>query len=167
MFSCFEPVSSSSRQIIRKCSHVAIRQLKNLWRIKNGACRFPHRFRSRQHNPAAGAAPCPNTSHARCNSASAPRACCGRNTAGRAQAKPGLRKTPLFFEFSLCLSRACLGKMSVFIYKWRKNWRFSHHSRGSACRPSRRGSESCRGGSRGGFPYAHKTSAPCMLEDAG
>ena len=94
--------------------------LKNIWRIKNGACRFPHRFRSRQHNPAAGAAPCPNTSHARCNSASAPRACCGRNTAGRAQAKPGLRKTPLFFEFSLCLSRACLGKMIVYMYKWRK-----------------------------------------------
>jgi hypothetical protein len=34
------------------------------------------------------------------------------------------RKTPLFFEFSLCLSRACLGKMFVFIYKWRKKWRF-------------------------------------------
>ena len=31
-----------------------------------------------------------------------------------------------FFEFSLCLSRACLGKMFVFIYKWRKKWRFSH-----------------------------------------
>ena len=29
-------------------------------------------------------------------------------------------KTPLSFEFSLCLSRACLGKMIVFIYKWRK-----------------------------------------------
>ena len=26
----------------------------------------------------------------------------------------------IFFEFSLCLSRACLGKMIVFIYKWRK-----------------------------------------------
>jgi hypothetical protein len=25
-----------------------------------------------------------------------------------------------FFEFSLCLSRACLGKMIVFIYKWLK-----------------------------------------------
>ena len=25
-----------------------------------------------------------------------------------------------FFEFSLCLSRACLGKMIIFIYKWRK-----------------------------------------------
>ena len=24
----------------------------------------------------------------------------------------------LFFEFSLCLSRACLGKKIVFIYKW-------------------------------------------------
>ena len=36
-----------------------------------------------------------------------------------------LRKTPLFFEVSLCLSRARLGKMFVFIiYKWRKKWRF-------------------------------------------
>jgi hypothetical protein len=32
-----------------------------------------------------------------------------------------VRKTASFFEFSLCLSRACLGKMIVFIYKWRKN----------------------------------------------
>jgi hypothetical protein len=32
-------------------------------------------------------------------------------------------QTPSFFEFSLCLSRACLGKMIVFIYKWRKNLR--------------------------------------------
>jgi hypothetical protein len=37
---------------------------------------------------------------------------------------PGLRNTPLFFEFSLCLSRACLGKMMHFIYKWRKKWLF-------------------------------------------
>jgi hypothetical protein len=29
-----------------------------------------------------------------------------------------VRKTATFFEFSLCLSRACLGKMIVFIYKW-------------------------------------------------
>jgi hypothetical protein len=27
----------------------------------------------------------------------------------------------IFFEFSLCLSRACLGKMFVFMYKWLKN----------------------------------------------
>ena len=26
-----------------------------------------------------------------------------------------------FLEFSLCLSRACLGKIIVFIHKWRKN----------------------------------------------
>eukprot|EP01046_Picozoa_sp_COSAG06_P008785 COSAG06_NODE_449_length_15623_cov_50.097204_3_plen_171_part_00 len=32
-----------------------------------------------------------------------------------------VRKTASFFEFSLCLSRTCLGKMIVFIYKWRKN----------------------------------------------
>ena len=37
-----------------------------------------------------------------------------------------LHKTPLFFEFSLCLSRACLGKKMHFIYKWLKKWRFSH-----------------------------------------
>jgi hypothetical protein len=29
-----------------------------------------------------------------------------------------LYETPSFFEFSLCLSRACLGKMIIFIYKW-------------------------------------------------
>ena len=27
----------------------------------------------------------------------------------------------IFVEFSLCLSRACLGKIIVFIYKWLKN----------------------------------------------
>jgi hypothetical protein len=32
-----------------------------------------------------------------------------------------VRKTASFFEFSLCLSRACLGKMIVLIYKWLKN----------------------------------------------
>eukprot|EP01046_Picozoa_sp_COSAG06_P008093 COSAG06_NODE_405_length_16132_cov_9.166532_21_plen_104_part_01 len=31
-------------------------------------------------------------------------------------------------EFSLCLSRVCLGKMIVFIYKWLNKWRFSHES---------------------------------------
>eukprot|EP01046_Picozoa_sp_COSAG06_P013892 COSAG06_NODE_848_length_11971_cov_10.199882_14_plen_139_part_00 len=31
-----------------------------------------------------------------------------------------------FFEFSLCLSRACLGKMFVFIYKWLKRTVFTH-----------------------------------------
>ena len=33
-------------------------------------------------------------------------------------------ETPLFSDFSLCLSRACLGKMIHFICKWRKQWRF-------------------------------------------
>jgi hypothetical protein len=32
-----------------------------------------------------------------------------------------VRKTASFFEFSLCLSRACLGKKMTFIYKWLKN----------------------------------------------
>ena len=35
-----------------------------------------------------------------------------------------LRENGLFFEFSLCLSRACLGKMMHFIYKWQKKARF-------------------------------------------
>ena len=37
-----------------------------------------------------------------------------------------LCETPLVFEFSVCLSRACLGKIMHLIYKWRKKWRFSH-----------------------------------------
>ena len=32
-----------------------------------------------------------------------------------------------FFEFSLCLSRACLGKMFIFIYKWRKKTHSTNH----------------------------------------
>ena len=39
------------------------------------------------------------------------------------------KETPLFLEFSLCLSRACLGKMMHFIYKWRKKWRFFYRCR--------------------------------------
>jgi hypothetical protein len=35
-----------------------------------------------------------------------------------------LRENGTFFEFSLCLSRACLGKMMHFIYKWLKKCRF-------------------------------------------
>jgi hypothetical protein len=31
-----------------------------------------------------------------------------------------LRQNGLFLEFSLCLSRACLGKIIIFIYKWLK-----------------------------------------------
>jgi hypothetical protein len=38
-----------------------------------------------------------------------------------------VRKTASFFEFSPCLSRACLGKMMHFIYKWRKNAVFRRH----------------------------------------
>jgi hypothetical protein len=34
------------------------------------------------------------------------------------------RKPGPVFEFPLCLSRACLGKMITFIYKWLKKWRF-------------------------------------------
>jgi hypothetical protein len=47
------------------------------------------------------------------------------------QAAVGARceKTVSFFEFSLCLSRACLGKMIVFIYKWLKNAGFRREGR--------------------------------------
>ena len=38
------------------------------------------------------------------------------------------RKRP-FFEFSLCSSRACLGKIMHFIYKWLKNGRFPYVTR--------------------------------------
>ena len=38
-------------------------------------------------------------------------------------ASPLLRKNATPFEFSLCLSGACLGKMIVFIYKWRRHRR--------------------------------------------
>ena len=37
-----------------------------------------------------------------------------------------LRKTVVFFEFSLCLSRACLGKKTAFIYKLLKTTVFSY-----------------------------------------
>ena len=54
-----------------------------------------------------------------------------------------------FFEFSLCLSRACLGKMFSFIYKWRKKWRFSHRtSRCCRARPQARCRPCCPGRSR-------------------
>ena len=46
-----------------------------------------------------------------------------------------LQKTPFFFEFSPCLSRACLGKKIAFIYKWRKKWRFSHRSYSASTAP--------------------------------
>jgi hypothetical protein len=37
-----------------------------------------------------------------------------------------LCETPSFVEFSLCLSRACLGKMFVFTYKWLHGVRRTH-----------------------------------------
>ena len=41
-----------------------------------------------------------------------------------------LRKNGPFVEFSLCLSRACLVKMFVFIYEWLEKTVFTHlHSR--------------------------------------
>jgi hypothetical protein len=41
-----------------------------------------------------------------------------------------------FIEFSLCLSRACLGKIMHFIYKWLKKWRFSHLSIATEAAPT-------------------------------
>ena len=37
-----------------------------------------------------------------------------------------LRKTPLFSQLFLCLSRACVGKKMHYMYKWHKKWRFSY-----------------------------------------
>ena len=37
------------------------------------------------------------------------------------------KRISFFLEFSLCLSRACLGKMIIYVYeRWTKKWRFSH-----------------------------------------
>jgi hypothetical protein len=41
-------------------------------------------------------------------------------------ADPSLRESGLVIEFSLCLSRACLGKMFAFVYKWLKKTVFSY-----------------------------------------
>ena len=50
-----------------------------------------------------------------------------------------------FFEFSLCLSRACLGKIMHFIYKWRKKCRFLTNNRNVCLRgEGRRGSNPAR-----------------------
>jgi hypothetical protein len=53
-----------------------------------------------------------------------------------ARCSVALRKTPLFSQLFLCLSRACLGKVFVFKYEWRKKWRFRTSSRNlsSRCR---------------------------------
>jgi len=47
-----------------------------------------------------------------------------------------VRKTASFFEFSLCLSRACLDKMIVYIYKWLKNAVFRRDRRANASTPT-------------------------------
>jgi len=50
----------------------------------------------------------------------------GAGGGGSAPVAPGAcKKTHLFSQLSLCLSRACLGKMIIFIYKWRKRYAFS------------------------------------------
>ena len=40
----------------------------------------------------------------------------------------GAKNGTSFFEFSLYLSRACLGKMIVFMYKWLQKCRFSQET---------------------------------------
>jgi hypothetical protein len=52
------------------------------------------------------------------SSPSSPAAAAAESTSASPAA---VRKTASFFEFSLCLSRACLGKMIVYIYKWLQN----------------------------------------------
>jgi hypothetical protein len=51
-----------------------------------------------------------------------------------------LRKTPLFSQLFLCLSRASLGKTTVFIYEWRKSGVFRTEALPSptlaSCRPA-------------------------------
>jgi hypothetical protein len=49
-----------------------------------------------------------------------------------------VRKTASFLEFLLCLSRACLGKMIVFIHKWRKNAVFRRGALASSRRTASR-----------------------------
>jgi hypothetical protein len=38
--------------------------------------------------------------------------------------RAALRENGTFFEFFLCSSRACLGKMLILMYKWLKKCRF-------------------------------------------
>ena len=45
--------------------------------------------------------------------------------ASRANSR-SFEKTVSLFKFSLCLSRACLGKNMTFIYKWHRKKRFSY-----------------------------------------
>jgi hypothetical protein len=57
-----------------------------------------------------------------------------------------VRKTASFFEFSLCLSRACLGKMIVFTHKWLKNAVFrSGKSIGGGAYPNHYAAWNCLG----------------------
>eukprot|EP01046_Picozoa_sp_COSAG06_P042772 COSAG06_NODE_5497_length_3442_cov_3.036195_4_plen_171_part_00 len=55
---------------------------------------------------------------------------------------PRLRKHGPFFEFSLCLSRACLGRMFVFKYKRLKKTVFTHRFKrqgvDASCRNAKR-----------------------------
>jgi hypothetical protein len=48
---------------------------------------------------------------------------------------PAKNASSFFSEFSLCLSRACLGNTITFIYKWLKRGVFSHRSSTSSLRP--------------------------------
>jgi hypothetical protein len=73
-----------------------------------------------------------------------------------------VRKTAPFFEFSLCLSRACLGKMIVFVYKWLKNavfrrWKFVRSGAKPAARKKKKPRR--RRGALGGSPSAATAAA--------
>jgi hypothetical protein len=51
-----------------------------------------------------------------------------RVSAGIVHSRRRFEKRHIFFEFSLYLSRACLGKMIVFVYKWLQKCRFSQET---------------------------------------
>jgi hypothetical protein len=72
--------------------------------------------------------------------------CLGDALHGRA-----VRKIASFFEFSLCLSRACLGKMIDYINKWLKNAVFRRRRYRCCCYwiGSQDGAVRRRGASRG------------------
>jgi hypothetical protein len=77
-----------------------------------------------------------------------------------------LRKTHLFFELPLCLSRACLGKMIIFIMKRLNKRRFSRliedHVRALPCAEEERGAVA-KG--HDGRVHRHRRDVPvCILQ---
>jgi hypothetical protein len=71
------------------------------------------------------------------------------------------RENGIFFEFSLCLSRACLGKMIDFIYKLLKNAVFSQGPR-FACIDQ--AFKAANGSFVNGAPHAETTRLAAQLD---